>query len=76
MSPKFPLNMTKQKPHESVASLLKPYPGKWVALSKQEDKVVSVANSARTVLARAHKKGESCPHLVKAPDSSIAVFIY
>ena len=68
--------MTKQKTHESVADLIKLYPGKWVALSRQEDRVVSVAGSAKAVLAQAHKKGESCPHLVKAPDSSIAVFIY
>ena len=51
----------------SVAELIKPYSGKWVALSVDQQKVLSVANTAQAVLAEAKKKGESFPHLVRAP---------
>ena len=61
---------------QSVAQLIKPYAGKWVALNAKEDTVISVAATAQAVLVNAQKKGEPFPHLVKAPDSSTAVFVY
>ena len=60
----------------SVTELIKPHAGKWVALNEKQNAVVCVAGSAKAVLIQAHKKGESFPHLVKAPDSSTAVFVY
>ena len=68
--------MTLKQSKHSVVNLIKPHAGKWVALNEKQDKVVCVASSAKAVLVQAHKKGESFPHLVKAPDSSTAVFVY
>lgn len=68
--------MTQIKTKQSVATLLRPHAGKWVALNERQDRVISVAHSAKAVLTQAQKKGESFPHLVKAPDSATAVFIY
>ena len=66
----------KQSKEKSVGELIKPYPGRWVALSENDRQVVSVGRSFQTVLNQAHKKGESCPHLVKSPDASTAAFIF
>lgn len=52
---------------QSVVDLIRPHAGKWVALNKQQDKVVAVANTAKAVLVQAQRGGESFPHLVKAP---------
>ena len=68
--------MPRQKVIKSVAQLIKPFPGRWVALSADDRRVVSVGKSARVAFAQARKKGESCPHLVKSPDSSTVAFIY
>ena len=68
--------MTQTKQKQSMFDLIRPYPGKWIALTQKQDMVVSVASTVKTVLARAHKKGETFPFLIKAPDSSISVFIY
>ena len=68
--------MSRPKVIKSIAQLIKPFPGRWVALSADDQRVVSVGSSARVVFAQARKKGESCPHLVKSPDSSTAAFIY
>ena len=61
---------------KSVNQLIKPFPGRWVALSEDDSRVVSVGRSFEAVLNDAHKKGESCPHVVKSPDGSIAAFIF
>ena len=68
--------MIKQLGVKSVGQLIKPFAGRWVALSSDDHRVVSVAKSAQAAFNGARKKGESCPHLVKSPDSSTVAFIY
>ena len=67
--------MTK-KMINNINRLIKPYPGQWVALSADDHEVVTVGKSFQSVLNKAHKKGESCPHMVKSPDGSVAAFIF
>ena len=67
--------MTKQIKN-NVNHLIKPYPGQWVALSQDDSRIVSVRKSFEAVLNEAHKKGESCPHIVKVPDGSWSAIIY
>ena len=59
-----------------VAELIKPFPGKWVTLSKDKTKVLGVAHSLDLALSKAHKKGEAYPHLIKVPDGTTAAYIY
>jgi len=68
--------MAKQSRIKSVGQLIKPFAGQWVALSSDDRQVVTVGKSFQAVLNKAHRKGESCPHLVKSPDSSTAAFIF
>ena len=68
--------MIKQSRRNSINELIQPYPGRWVALSADEHQVVGVAKTARAALNKAQEKGERFPHLVKAPDSTTAAFIY
>ena len=56
--------------------LIEPYPGQWVALSADESQVLGVAKTAQAALNKAQEKGERFPHLIKAPDSSTAAYIY
>ena len=61
----------------NVNRLIKPYPGRWVALSFDDTHVVSVRKSFEAAVHDAHRKGEPCPHIVKAPDCHIiGTFIY
>ena len=64
------------KPRKSISDLIKPYPGHWVALSQDDTHVVGVASSPQAVLNKARRNGEVRPHLVKAPDGSVAAFIF
>jgi hypothetical protein len=64
------------KTQDSVAELIKSYPGKWVTVSFDKKRVVGVSSRMETALKQAHQKGESRPLLVKAPDSYTASFIY
>ncbi len=61
---------------KSVNQLLGSHPGQWVAFSSHSHEMVGVDKTARGALLKAQKKGERFPHLIKAPDSSIAAFIY
>ena len=69
-------SMLKQSKVKSVNQLIKPFPGRWVALSADDTRVVSVRKSFEAVLNEAHKKGESCPHIVKVPDGSWSAIVY
>ena len=66
------MTMLKQSRVKSVSQLIKPFPGQWVALSKDDTYVVSVAKSFEAVLNKARRKGESCPHIVKPWTESMA----
>ena len=68
--------MIKRSKEKSVNQLIQPFAGRWVALSADDHRVISVAKSAHAAFNGARKKGESCPHLVKSPDSSTVAFIY
>ena len=68
--------MIRTKPRKSISQLIKPYPGRWVALSADDSHVVSVARSVKTVLNQARKKGETSPHLVKSPDGSTSAIVF
>ena len=68
--------MLHQRAGKSIDQLIKPFPGRWVALSADDREVVTVGKNFQAVLNKAHRKGESCPHLVKSPDSSTAAFIF
>ncbi len=61
---------------KTVNQLIKPYPGRWVALSQDDTYVVSVASSPKAVLSQARKKGETSPHLVKSPDGSTSAIVF
>ena len=64
------------KRQKKVAGLLKSYAGKWVTLSADKTKVLGVSGKIETALSLAHQKGESHPHLIKAPDALPAVYIF
>ena len=66
----------KQSKIKSVNQLIKPFPGRWVALSADDSRVVSVARNVKTVLNQARKKGEASPHLVKSPDGSTSAIVF
>ena len=68
--------MKRQTIQKSIDQLIKPFPGRWVALSQDDTRVVSVASSPQAVLNKARKNGEARPHLVKSPDGSVAAFIF
>ena len=68
--------MVKQSTTKSVNRLIKPFAGLWVALSSDDREVIAVGKNFQAVLNKAHKQGESCPHLLKSPDSSTAAFIF
>ena len=64
------------KRQKKVAELLKSYAGKWVTLSADKTQVLGVSRKVETALSLAHQKGESHPHLIKAPDASTAAYIF
>ena len=68
-------NMKRQTIQKSINQLIKPFPGRWIALSADDTRVVSVRKSFEAVLNDAHKKGEACPHIVRVPDSHVGAFI-
>ncbi len=49
--------------------IIKEYKGKWVALTKDEKRVVSFGKSAKETLEKAEKKGIKEPILFKVPIS-------
>jgi hypothetical protein len=67
--------MKSTKPQIDVSELIKPYPGRWIALSKDDTRVVSVRKSLKAAVNDAHKKGEPCPHVVRVPDCHIGAFM-
>ncbi len=66
----------KQLRIKSVNQLIKPFPGRWVALSFDDTHIVSVRKSFEAALNEAHRKGESCPHIVKVPDGSWSGIVF
>jgi hypothetical protein len=68
-------NMRRIKPRKSVSDLIKPYPGRWIALSEDDTRVVSVRKSFEAAVNDAHRKGEHCPHIVRVPDCHVGAFM-
>ena len=65
-----------RKQQEKVAQLIKPHAGKWVTLSADKNRVLSVSSKVETALRQAERKGEPHPHLIKAPDATTAAYIF
>ena len=61
---------------QSIAELIEPYAGEWVALTESQSAIVAHSRNLKTALSKAHKSGEKCPHMVKAPTESTASVIY
>ena len=66
----------KQPRAMSVNQLIKPYPGRWVALSFDDTHIVSVRKSFEAALNEAHRKGEARPHIVRVPDGSWSAMVF
>ncbi len=66
----------KQSSVKSVNQLIKPFPGRWVALSTDDTRVVSVRKSFEAALNDAHRKGEARPHIVRVPDGSWSAIVF
>ena len=64
------------KPRKSISDLIKPYPGRWVALSQDDSHVVTVRKSFEAALNDAHRKGEVRPHIVRVPDGSWSGLVF
>lgn len=51
----------------NLTSLIKNYPGKWVALKPESEKVISSGRDAIKVYEEAQKRGIDVPTLFKVP---------
>lgn len=58
-----------------LRELLRPYAGKWVALSQDEREVLGSGDTIEAALAAARQRGEQSPVLVKAPDQFTAYLL-
>lgn len=61
---------------QSMADLMEPYSGEWVALTSDQSTIVAHSRNLKSALKQAHKKGEEFPHMVKVPTESTASVIY
>ena len=61
---------------QSVAELIEPYAGEWVALTATQSAIIAHSPNLKVALKRAHESGEKIPHMVKAPTESTASVIY
>ncbi len=61
---------------QSVAELIEPYPGEWVALTSDHTAMVGHSKNLKSALKQAHKNGEKMPYMVKSPDEWTAVVIF
>ena len=67
--------MSKHK-KQSVAELIEPYPGEWVALTADHTTMLAHSNHLKSALKQAHQSGEKFPYMIKAPDEWTAVVIF
>ena len=65
---------TKQPIH--LATLLEPYKGKWVTLTKDEKTVLGSGDTIDRALKAAEKMGELLPLLIKVPEKSTTALLY
>ena len=63
-------------PLKNIGRLIAPFPGEWVTLALDKQKVVGHSKRMEAALKQAYKKGIKNPFLIKAPDGSTAAFIY
>lgn len=59
----------------NISELLRPYPGKWVALNQSETTVVGVGDSIQIAVEQAKLAGEEHPIVVKSPDQYSAFLL-
>ena len=50
-----------------LTKILKPYEGKWVALTPDETKVLGASTDLDEALKQAREKGFPCPFIIKSP---------
>ena len=60
----------------SLAKLIEPFSGRWVALTADEKTVLSVSSSIKKAVDQAKKKGERQPFLIKSPNAYTAAVFY
>ena len=61
---------------KTLAKLIEPFAGQWVALTADEQTVLGVSRNMRSALTQAKKKGEPQPFLIKSPDAYTAAVFY
>ena len=61
---------------QSVADLIEPYTGEWVALTSDQTAIVAHSRNLKSALKQAQKSGEKFPHMVKVSDEATASVIY
>ena len=61
---------------KTLAKLIEPFAGQWVALTTDEKNIVGVSRNLRTALNQAKKKGEPRPFIIKSPDAYTAAVFY
>jgi len=52
---------------KDLSKILKPYSNQWVALSENEEKVVSYGKTVKEVIKKAEEKGVKSPIVTKVP---------
>ena len=58
-----------------LSELLRPYRGKWVALSQDETKVLGSGATIDEALEGAHREGEQQPIVIRVPESVAAYLL-
>lgn len=61
---------------KDISKLLSGIPkGAWVALSRDEDRVIAFASELQEVLEKAKKAGENDPVVIRVPESDACVLV-
>ena len=63
-------------PLRNIGRLIEPFPGQWVTLNSDKNKVIGHSKKMEAALNQAYQKGVKHPFLIKSPDGSTAAFIY
>ena len=58
-----------------ISKLLSPYAGKWVALNRDETKVIGSGATVEDAIHQAKENGEDHPIVIKAPDQYSAMLL-
>ena len=61
---------------KTLAQLIEPFAGQWVALTSDKRIVLGVSRNMRSAVDQAQKKGAPQPFLIKSPDAYTAAVFY